>query len=211
MNVPTEFHFSPKHVWSTIDVNDVGDKFILEERGEHTMGRQFFESAFCVIVGVLFLCSYLLAILPGIPLVAAYPAASIMVGIIIVALALHAFATRGFKRQIGFDKSKKTVWTCNVNSRGHARILTHFPKTDVHSVFVRRPEDGSNDAVLLARVKGRVVPVTLLCGSLKDIEAAHFELCRVLRDVAVMRAVRPVQKANFRKLRPVHLVGACAA
>ena len=210
MNAPTKFHFSSKHVWTTVDVDNAGERFILEERSRLNARRHTAEIVVSLIVGSLFLGSYLLAILPDFTIAIPYSGVSTSLAVIFVALALYAFATRGHKRQVGFDKSKNMVWTCKLNSKGHARFVSYFPKANVRSVFIRRPEGGSKDAVLLARITGKNEPVTLLCGSQKDIEAAHFELCRVLREVAVLRPARPVQKVIFRKSRSAPSFTACA-
>ena len=179
----TKSQGTSKHNWTTLDVFDVGDEFILEERSEHDTTRHIAETALCCVAGILLLGSYLVLILPKIPLPETYQGVSVSMVMVGIALFLYAFATRGFKPQVGFDKARKQFWICRLNSKGHARIATYFAKADVQSVFIRRPEAPSKDAALIARIRGKLGPVTLLRGRLDDIEAAHRALCEVLREV----------------------------
>ncbi|AXI45565.1 hypothetical protein C1J03_05655 [Sulfitobacter sp. SK012] len=211
MTLPKKFQKPQQHTWTTLDVRVTDNKLILEERKKHDAARYFAETALCVIVGVLLLGSYLLFILPEIHLLSAYRGVSLPVAMVGVALVLYAFATRGSKPQVGFDKIKNQIWMCKLNTKGRARIVTYFPKADVRSVFILRPNAPFKDAALLARIKGKADPVTLLRGGVDDIEAAHSEFCGALRDPGTVRPVRPVLKVNFRTPRPGRQLRTAAA
>jgi len=189
--------------WTTIDVFDGAEKFVIEVRSKHEMRHRIVEMALCTVVAAIFFALYFM-ILQDTDVVASYPEASVSVMLVCFAVFLYAFATRGYKPQVGYDKAENQFWMCKLNSKGFARIVTYFPRTDVQSVFVRRPEDPSKDAVLSARIKGKFGPVTLLCGSLSDIEAAHGALCEVLQNAPVTRHVRPVRPTNFRGGRSMY-------
>ena len=109
MILPKKFQKPRQHNWTTLDVRDSENKLVLEERNKHDAARYFAETALCGIVGVLLLGSYLLFILPEIHLLSAYRGVSLPVAMVGVALVLYAFATRGSKPQVGFDKIKKQV------------------------------------------------------------------------------------------------------
>ncbi len=192
-----------QHNMTTLDVLDADNKLIIEERSNHDAARQIAEVALCVVVGVLLFGSFLLLVLPEIPLFSQNFGVSLSMMTVGIAISLYAFATRGFKPQVGFDKLKKQFWVCKLNSKGHARIVTHYPQAEVQSVFIRRPKAPSKDAVLTARIKGRLSPVTLLRGNLDDIEAAHLTLCAALRDVDFVRPVKPVMRTKLRSARPM--------
>jgi|TARA_B110000967_G_scaffold39354_1_gene39058 hypothetical protein len=100
------------------------------------------------------------------------------------------------------DKLKKKFWVCKSNSKGNARIVTHYALGDIESVFIRRPEAPVKDAVLSARIKGKHAPITILQGE-DDIEAAHHALCEASHSGDIVRPVKPVLKTKFRGARPM--------
>lgn len=181
---------------TTLDLVDSGGKFIIEERSKHDATRHIADSALCIVAGVVLLGCYLLFLLPQIALFSDNFGISLSVVMVGISLSLYAFATRGFRSQVGFDKLKKQFWICKLNAQGHARIVTHFSRTDVQSFFIRRPEAPFKDAALCARIHGKFGPVTLLRGRLEEIEAAHSELCEQMRDDKIAAAVKPIRRAN---------------
>ena len=203
MKTSKTVHTELSNNWTTIDVFDGAEKFVIEMRSKQELRHRIVEMALCTVVGAIFFALYFM-MLRDTDVVASYPEASVSVMLVCFAVFLYAFATRGYKPQVGYDKMENQFWMCKLNSKGFARIVTYFPRADVLSVFVRRPEDPSKDAVLSARVKGKFGPVTLLCGSLSDIEAAHGALCEVLQKAPVIRPVRPVRPANFRGGRSIY-------
>jgi hypothetical protein len=210
MNSKLRFVGRSEHRWTSLDVFDRGDKFILEERGKYDAARNFVEMALCVIVSALFIGSFLLFVLPEIALLRSYPIVSVSAVMVGIAMLLYVFATRGFKPQVGFDRSKRQIWVCKLNSKGHARVVIHYPTAEVQSVFIRRPEAGRKDATLLARIHNKNLPVTLLRGTVSDIEAAHAELCDVLNGATTKKTSTPDLAAKFRKARENRLFGAKA-
>jgi hypothetical protein len=211
MNSTSNFQSPTKQSCATLIILEVGDKFIMEERARHETARLIIETSLCVIVGVVFLGSFMLFILPEISLVRESSEVSLSMAMVGIAMTLYVFATRGFIPHAGFDKSKKKFWVCKLNSRGHARIVTYYSRTDVQGIFIRRPSVPSKDAALCARVRGKLVPITLICGSLTDIEAAHRELCHVLQNVNIVFPVKPAVTVNARTPRPMHDVQAHAS
>jgi len=181
---------------STLVFIDNGGKFIIEESNKNDATRHIGDAALYIIAGVVLFGFYLMFILPEISLFRNYFGVSLSVAMVGIALSLYAFATRGFKPQVGFDSVKERFWICKLNSRGHARIVTYFPRTDVQSVFIRRPESPSKEATLCARIQGKLGPITLLRGRLDDIEVAHRELCGQLRNVDIRLPVKPVLRVN---------------
>ncbi|MFT7146688.1 MAG: putative membrane protein YczE, partial [Yoonia sp.] len=91
----------------TLDMLDVGGKFIMEERSKHEAARLIIETSLCVIVGIVFLGSFMLFIMPEISLLRDYSGVSLSMAMVGIAMTLYVFATRGFIPQAGFDKSKK--------------------------------------------------------------------------------------------------------
>jgi len=185
---------------------EVEGKFILEERSKHEAARLIIETSLCVIVAIVFIGSFMLFIIPEIALLRNYSGVSLSIAMVGIAMTLYLFATRGFIPQAGFDKSKKQFWVCKLNSRGHARVVTYYSKTDVQGIFIRRPGMASKEAALCARIRGKLMPITLIRGSLDDIEAAHRELCDVLHNVNIVFPVKPVVKVNPRTPRPAQSV-----
>lgn len=184
MTGPTKFTKAPHHDWMALNAMDVGDKFILEEPVNHSTARRLVETGFILLVGILLVGSYLVFILPGLPPAGAYSAVSISGLGICSALFLYAFSTRGHALQVGIDRARKQVWLCKLNSQGHARIITHFARHDVASLYIQRPSGSGREATLMARLNGKATPATLLHGSVQDIEAAHGILCRELRETS---------------------------
>lgn len=182
MPAATRIGRSSDHNWMTLNVIDTGNQFILEEPSKLTSVRITLEILFSVLVGVLLLSAYLIFVLPDIPIAKEFGGVSVSVGVISIALVLYSFATRGFSPQVGFDKTKKELWICKLNSKGQARVVTRFPKADLRSIYVLRSKTGSENAALVARFNGKVAPVKLLTGSNSDIESAHHELSLVLRE-----------------------------
>jgi hypothetical protein len=197
---PAKFSTAPQRDWATLDVFEVDGKFVLEERQKRDLARHIAEMALCFIVVILLFGSILLFVLPELLFFVTHPGVSLSASLVGIAVVVYALATRGFKPQVGFDKAKKHIWVCKLNSSGQARIVTYFPIDDVSSVFVKRPEFPSREALLLARVKGRSRSVTLLRGDIDDIEAAHHELCNVIRSVDKVRPVGPVRKVKLRRV-----------
>jgi len=199
----TTYQRQSLHNLNTIDVFDAGNRLIIEERSKHDASRLVVEVALCVVVGVMLLGSFLLLILPEFPLFNQYFGVSLSMVMVGIAVSLYVFATRGFKPQVGYDKLKKQFWVCKLNSKGHARIVTHYALGDIESVFIRRPEAPAKDAVLSARIKGKHAPITILQGDLDDIEAAHHALCEASHSGDIVRPVKPVLKTKFRSARPM--------
>lgn len=202
---------TPEQNRSTLAIRESSAKFIIEERGKQETARLVIETALCIIVGVVFLGSFLLFILPEIPLFQSYSGISLSAVMAGLAISLYAFATRGYKPQAGFDKVKKQFWICKLNSKGHARIVTYFSKADVQGVFIKRPSSDNKDAALCARIKGKIIPITLIRGHLSDVEAAHRDLCQALHDVNIVLPVKPVLKAKPSTPRPIKQTGPVAA
>lgn len=182
MSAPARISRSSDDNWMTLNVIDTENQFILEEPSKLTSVRITLEILFSLLVGVLLLSAYLIFILPDIPFAKEFGGVSVSVGAIGIALVLYSFATRGFSPQVGFDKTKKELWICKLNSKGQARVVTRFPKADLRSIYVLRSKTGSENAALVARFNGKVAPVKLLNGNISEIEAAHRELSLVLRE-----------------------------
>ena len=206
MTSTSKFQRPAKQSRDTLDMLEVEGKFILEERSKHEAARLIIETSLCVIVAIVFIGSFMLFIIPEIALLRNYSGVSLSIAMVGIAMTLYLFATRGFIPQAGFDKSKKQFWVCKLNSRGHARVVTYYSKTDVQGIFIRRPGMASKEAALCARIRGKLMPITLIRGSLDDIEAAHRELCDVLHNVNIVFPVKPVVKVNPRTPRSAQSV-----
>ena len=195
---------------ATLDIVDAGGKVILQERSTHEAVRLIIETSFCFIVGAVFLGSFLLFILPEIALLQNYSGVSLSLVMMGFAVLLYAYATRGFVPQAGFDKARKQFWVCKLNSKGHARIVTYYDRTDVQGLFIRRPTAATKDAALCARIRGKLVPVVLIRGNLDDITKAHRELCQALHAANTILPAKPVRTAKSNTPRPFGGVGADA-
>lgn len=196
MVTSTKFRNQSQRRSYTLDFVDSGAKFIIEERNKHDATRHIADAALCIVAGVVTLGCYMLFFLPQIALFNDNFGISLSVVMVGISLSLYAFATRGSRSQVGFDKLKKKFWICKLNAQGHARIVTHFSRTDVQSFFIRRPDAPHKDAALCARIQGKFGPVTLLRGRLDEIGEAHSELCEQMRDDRIAVAVKPVRKVN---------------
>lgn len=183
MDRPAKFSNGAKHNWMTLDVLEEGDKFILEEKGKRQAAKHIVETAFFLFVGILLLGSIFIFLLPDMPILGDSPGVFLPLELICTALFLYTFATRGYKPQVGLDKGKKQIWFCKLNSQGHARLVTRFAKKDVRSMYIKRTQNGSDVAELVARFNGKALPLTLLTGSLEDIEAAHTMLSLALKNL----------------------------
>jgi len=193
----TRFHSQSKRKSTRLDFVVCGGKFIIEGQSKRDATRHITDAALCAVVGVGLLGFYLLFALPRIALFSDNFGVSLSAVMVGISLSLYAFATRGFKPQVGFDKVKKQFWICKLNARNHARIVTYFPRADIQSFFIRRPETPGKDATLCARIHGKSGPVTLLRGNMDDIEEAHRELCEQMRDDTIRAAVKPVRMVNI--------------
>ncbi|WP_375254439.1 hypothetical protein [Yoonia sp.] len=186
----------------SLEIRKVGGKFIIEERSNEEALRLFVETALCIVVGIVFLGSFLLFIRPEIQFVRNYSGISLSAVMATLAILLYIYATRGTRPQAGFDRVKQQFWTCKINAKGHARIVTYYAKSNIQGIFIRRPGAASKDAALCARIKGKLMPIILIHGTLTDVESAHRELCDALHNADIVLPAKPSLKSPMRRARP---------
>lgn len=96
-------------------------------------------------------------------------------------LGVFAFGTRGFSRQMSLDVDTGTLCLTKINIKQQARVARQIKLGEIESVFLRRPESGGRQAMLLVRIMGHASPVIGLTGDTNEIEALHRQLCAVMK------------------------------
>ena len=200
--IKSRVHSNSEQPESSLSIRKNSVKFVIDERSKEEALRLFVETALCIVVGIVYLGSFLLFIMPEIQIIRNYSGISLSAVMGTLAILLYIYATRGTRPQAGFDRVKQQFWTCKLNSKGHARVVTYYAKSDIQGIFIRRPSSGNKDAALCARIKGKLMPIVLIRGNLVDVEFAHQELCVALSDADIVVPAKPASKTEVRHARP---------
>ena len=110
-------------------------------------------------------------------------------GMMVAALAatglmIFAYGTRGFRRQVRFDRREGTLSVTKININEQARVERSIPVDRIESVYVKRPSKHAATAQLYLRIKGVLAPICALSGDSTEIEALHRGLCSEFSQVA---------------------------
>ena len=173
----------PPRRWVTLKASETRTSYVLQTRPKHDDARKTAETVMCGAAAMLLVGAYLMLLLPQALLVSHEGMPQFLYPMLMVAAALgiYAVATRGHSPEVRYDKVRDQLWICSRNSNGDARVQTRMSKSDIQSVFVKRPEDKRKDAEIVARLKGKAAPVVLARGRLDEVEVAMKDLCAVLR------------------------------
>ena len=165
--------------WATLRFVDTGDKVVFSEIVEPSFLYKITTATWCFTACLLFLSVYYFILNPATTGLEFTPigVAAIFTG---VGLIMYAVATRGFKAEIGLDRTTNEVWICRRNSNNHARIVTYFNKSDVCSFHIKCLDASGERAYLVARLKGKAFPTTVLRGKLEDIKSTLSLLGQIL-------------------------------
>lgn len=117
-----------------------------------------------------------------------------------VGLAVFAFGTRGFRRQMTLDIDRGTLALTKINIRDQVRVAREIELGKIESVFLRRPEKNDGVATLLVRVAGAQAPAIALTGTTAEVERVHRELSQVMQQAKQDRsAARPILRLDESK------------
>lgn len=173
----------PPRRWVSLQVTETRSSYVLQTRPKHDDARKTAETVMCGAAALLLVGAYLMLLLPQALLVSAVGMPEFLFPMLMVAAALgiYATATRGHAPEVRYDKARNQIWVCSRNSNGDARVQTRLSKSDIQSIFIKRPENKRHDAEIVARLKGKARPVCLARGRLDEVEVAMKDLCAVLR------------------------------
>lgn len=116
-------------------------------------------------------------------------------------LGLYAFGTRGFRRQLIVDASRREVEFGRVNSNGKCRIATTFHFDQIESVFVKKASDAMGNTGLMMRVRGHGTPILLLAGEEADLRGMHETICTLIKpERAPKTDAKPVKHKLFQRM-----------
>lgn len=92
-------------------------------------------------------------------------------------LVIFAYGTRGFRRQMRFDRKRGTLSMTKVNINEQTRVERSIPVERIESMFIHRQAKNAATASLFVRIRGVFSPVCALSGDSDEIEALHRGLC----------------------------------
>ncbi|MCZ7676640.1 MAG: hypothetical protein M5U35_13320 [Roseovarius sp.] len=104
-----------------------------------------------------------------------------------VGLAVYAYGTRGFRRQLALDAKRGTLALTKINMNDRGRVMRTIGLDEIDSLFLRRPAAPLMQASLYVRVAGHHTPLLALTGDRADLEQIHRHLCDIVQD----RGARP--------------------
>ncbi|WP_135504590.1 hypothetical protein [Roseovarius aestuariivivens] len=106
-------------------------------------------------------------------------------------LAVFAYGTRGFRRQMSLDLQEGTLSLTKININDQARVARQINLGEIESVFLNRPAMPGGLATLLVRVTGSSSPAIALTGITDEIETVHQQLCAVMKTAQRDAAPKP--------------------
>ncbi|MEO0370982.1 MAG: hypothetical protein AAF231_05950 [Pseudomonadota bacterium] len=152
---------------------------IARERLERFKLEAFSELALRLLGGLLVATSTLLwVVLPmGLADGQAVPHAMLAAIFTAVGLAVYAYGSRGFRRQMSLDGKNRVLSLTKINVNDQTRVARKIDIDAIDSVFLRRSTRHSNFATLLVRVSGKPTPLVALTGHKAELEKVHRVLC----------------------------------
>ena len=115
-------------------------------------------------------------------------------------LALYAFGTRGFRRQLIVDTDSREVEFGRVNSNDNCRIATTFSFDQIESIFVKKASDAMGNTGLMLRVRGHSTPIMLLAGEEADLRGMHENICTLIKPSRLPETARPAKAKLFQRM-----------
>jgi len=98
-----------------------------------------------------------------------------------VGLALYAYGTRGFRRQLSLDSKRRTLALTKININEQGRVVRTIGLDDITSLYVQRPGTPLVQASLYVRVAGNDTPILALTGARAELEHVHRHLCDIVQ------------------------------
>ena len=170
--------------------------FLEIERGYAV--SKVFEYCFMFLGLITMLGGLLIGYLSPLPFHVWMFSGSLLSGGVLVAsgLALYAFGTRGFRRQLIVDANKSEVEFGRVNSNGKCRIATTVSFGQIESIFVKKASDAMGNTGMMMRVRGHNTPIMLLAGEESDLRGMHEQICALIKP-----AQKTITKPNRAKAK----------
>lgn len=155
--------------------------FVEIERGYAV--SKVFEYCFMFLGFIMMLGGLLIGFLSPLPFHVWMFNGSLVSGGVLVAsgLALYAFGTRGFRRQLIVDANRRELEFGRINSNGKCRIATVFGFDQVESIFVQKSSDAMGNTGLMMRVRGHSTPIMLIAGEEADLRGMHENICTMIK------------------------------
>jgi len=123
-------------------------------------------------------------------------------------LAVYAYGTRGFRRQISLDARRGTLALTKININNQSRVARRIDVREIESIFLRRPAAPGLQASLCIRpAGGRHTPILALTGDKAELEKIHLHLCDMVHKGTQAPSVR-VSAAKPRVKTALHQVRA---
>ncbi|MEL7013539.1 MAG: hypothetical protein AAFO72_09685 [Pseudomonadota bacterium] len=98
-----------------------------------------------------------------------------------VGLGVYAYGSRGFRRQLSFDGSRRVLSLTKININQQNRLERTFDFDVIESFYLRRSTKRSGFASLLVRVSGNPNPILALTGEQSELELIHRALCNLVQ------------------------------
>lgn len=98
-----------------------------------------------------------------------------------IGLAIYAYGTRGFRRQLSLDAKRRTLALTKINVNDQGRVMRTIGIDEVESLFLRRPATAVAPASLYVRVAGSDTPIMALTGDRDELEHVHRHLCDIIQ------------------------------
>ena len=111
-------------------------------------------------------------------------------------LAVYAYGTRGFRRQMALDAKRGTLALTKINMNNRGRVMRSIDLDDIESLFLRRPSTPMGQASLCVRVAGHHTPLLALTGVQQELEHIHRHLCDIVHDNGPHRGFFSVTARN---------------
>lgn len=123
-----------------------------------------------------------------------------------IGLALYAYGTRGFRRQLSLDAKRGTLALTKININDRGRVVRSIGLDRIESLFLRRPATPASHASLYVRVAGQNTPLLALTGDRTELERIHRHLCDIVQDrgASIFKA-GAIDEGAPRAARPAHI------
>lgn len=116
-------------------------------------------------------------------------------------IGLYWFASRGVRRIVTVDLSRRQVRLAQRNSRGDDRVRMVQPISKVEGAVLKRAADPAIPSELFLRLKGRRAPVLIAAGDEAQLLALHKRMAEDLRPMRERIEDRLAHDPGFRSVR----------
>jgi len=116
-------------------------------------------------------------------------------------IGLYWFASRGVRRIVTVDLSRRQVRLAQRNGRGDDRVRLIQPISKVEGAVLKRAADPAVPSELFLRLKGRMAPVLIAAGGEAELLALHRRMAEDLRPMRERIEDRLSYDPGFRSVR----------